>query len=255
MLFDTQGRVAVIGHRGAPREAPENTLASFRRAFELGADAIELDVRLSRDGVPIVMHYATLERTTNGKGPVSALTLAKLRRLDAGSWFDAKFKSERIPTLDEALAIVARQAQPRRVGVRMLIEIKNEPEPCAGIEDAVVAIIRQHRLERRALVISFDHEAVLRVKHHAPTITTGVLYVARPVDAVALARAANANALLPLWAYTSKALVTAAHAAGLAIVAWTVDERPVMERPIAMGVDAITSNRPDLLLGVVRRRK
>jgi glycerophosphoryl diester phosphodiesterase len=118
ILFPSaRGRVAIIGHRGAPRETPENTLASFRRAFELGADAIELDVRLSRDGAPIVMHDATLERTTDGADSVSQRTLAQLKRLDAGSWFDPKFRGERIPTLEEALALVRAYS-----GRRVLIE-------------------------------------------------------------------------------------------------------------------------------------
>ncbi len=249
-LFRTkQGGVAVVGHRGAPREAPENTLASFQRALALGADAIELDVRLSRDGVPIVMHDATLERTTNGAGPVSALTLTELRRLDAGSWFDPKFQGERISTLDEALAIVANQ--PKRQGVRMLIEIKNEPEPYLGIEEAVVAAIRRTKTGRQAIVVSFDHAVVRRVKEQALEVATGVLFVARPVDPVALAKAARANAILPLWAYVTEEMVAAAKRAGLAVVPWTVDEPAAMRRLIRLGVDGIVTNRPDVLRRLV----
>lgn len=250
MLFGTRGRAAVVGHRGAPREAPENTLASFRRAFEIGADAIELDVRLSRDGMPIVMHDATLDRTTNGKGPVSALTLPEQRKLDAGSWFDPKFAGERIPTLDEALAVVA--GQPQRSGIRVLIEMKSDSQHAPGLVEAVVEAVRDTRTMRHAIVISFDRGAVQRVRELAPRVTTGALFATLPADAVTVARSAHAQAVLPRWTVADVALVEEAHRAGLAIVPWTVDAPAGMRRLIGLGVDGIVTNRPDVLRKLVR---
>src|SRR5438552_15213509 len=125
------GRMLVAGHRGKPGEFPENTLASFRSAIELGVDVIELDVHRSEDGGLPVIHDHLLDRTTDGSGLVRDHTMAELKRFDAGSWKDPGFAGERIPSLDEVLALARGQ-----VGVA--IEIKNLPLPYAGIEEAVV---------------------------------------------------------------------------------------------------------------------
>src|SRR5881398_3007708 len=129
------GRVLLGGHRGNPDECPENTLASFRSAIELGVDLIELDVHRSEDGGLAVIHDHLLDRTTDGSGLVRDYTMAELKRFDAGSWKDPRFKGERIPSLDEVLAVAK-----GHVGVT--IEIKNLPLPYAGIEEAVVHAVK-----------------------------------------------------------------------------------------------------------------
>ena len=114
----------VIGHRGAAAAAPENTLASLRKAKELGASWVEFDVKLTRDGVPILMHDERLERTTNGRGEVAQATLAELQELDAGGWFGPAFRGERVPTFEAALGLCA------ELGLGINVEIK----PCPGRE-------------------------------------------------------------------------------------------------------------------------
>src|SRR5438128_5267226 len=135
------GRILLGGHRGNADEFPENTLASFRSAIELGVDVIECDVHRSEDGGLPVIHDHLLDRTTDGSGLVRDYTMAELKRFDAGSWKDPRFKGERIPSLDEVLAVARGQ-----VGVA--IEIKNLPLPYPGIEELVVEAVRRAEMMR-----------------------------------------------------------------------------------------------------------
>src|SRR5438105_301115 len=164
-----RGRVWVIGHRGAMGHCPENTMASFERALELGADWIELDVHLSRDSELIVIHDETLERTTNGHGLVCDHTLAELEQLDAGN-------GQRIPTLGEVLDWAG------RMNSVVDIEIKNAPLYYPGIEQAVVSALDRSQMTEQVIVISFDHSAVQRVKSLDSRVVTGVLYACRLTD-------------------------------------------------------------------------
>ena len=234
-----RGRVWVVGHRGAMGYCPENTLASFERGLELGADWIELDVHLSRDGEVIVIHDETLDRTTNGHGYIQDHTLAELRALDAGG-------GEHIPTLDDVLTWASAN------GVTLDIEIKNAPIFYTGIEDKVVHLLEAHQMLDQVLVISFDHHAVARVKALAPDVMTGVLYAARPIDCVEVARQASADAVLPHYAYVVDQDVAQAHAAGLYVGPWTVNEPSLVEDLVARGVDAIASNYPDRVARLVK---
>jgi glycerophosphoryl diester phosphodiesterase len=222
-----------MGHR------PENTMASFEHALALGADWIELDVHLSRDDALIVIHDETLDRTTNGHGPVREHTLAELRTLDAGG-------GQHIPTLDEVLA----WARERETIVD--IEIKNAPVYYSGIEHRVVTAVRAAGMMNDVIVISFDHAAARRVHEVEPRITTGVLYACRPTDGgIGLARAAGADAVLPQWSFVTREDVDAAHAAGLAVAPWATSDPEVMRHLIACGVDSIGTNHPDILRDVV----
>src|SRR5260370_42619921 len=136
------------GHRGNADECPENTLASFRSAIELDVDVIECDVHLSDDGGLAVIHDHLLDRTTDGSGLVRDYTMAELKRFDAGAWKDPRFAGERIPSLDEVLAVAK-----GRGGVA--IEIKNLPLPYAAIENAVVRAVKEGRLVVRGVEVSF----------------------------------------------------------------------------------------------------
>jgi glycerophosphoryl diester phosphodiesterase len=214
-------------------------MASFERGLELGADWIELDVHLSRDGTVIVIHDETLDRTTNGHGQVRERTLQELKRLDAGA-------GQQIPTLDEVLS----WARFRNTVVD--IEIKNAPVYYAGIEDAVVSSVQRADRLDQVIVISFDHSAVQRVKKLNERIATGVLYSCRPTDAgITLARQAGADAVLPHWAYVTPADVRVAHQAGLAVAPWASSDPEVLRHLIECGVDAIGTNHPDVLREVI----
>jgi len=228
---------------------PENTFVSFERALELGADWIELDVHLTRDGALAVIHDETVDRTTDGHGLVKDHTLAELKKLDAGAWFGREYAGQRIPSLDEVLV----WARERHTVVD--IEIKNAPSFYEGIEEAVVESLDRSGMAEQVIVISFDHRSVQRVKALDSRVVTGVLYAARPTDAgVGLAAAAQADAVLPHWAYVTPEDVRVAHEAGLAVAPWATSDPEVLRSLITAGVDAIGTNHPDILRQVLSKR-
>ena len=222
----------IMGHRGAKALEPENTLLSIKRAMEIGVDAVEIDVQLTKDKEVVVIHDSTVDRTTNGKGPVGSYTLEEIKKLDAG-------KGEKIPTLKEVIEFVKDK-------VGLIIELKEE-----GTEDKVVGLINKHSLYGGAYVISFWHMAVKRVKEMDSRIKTGVLLVGCPVDAC-IARSASADALVMNYAFVSKGLVDKAHQEGLKVFIWNIDDRDMLKPYVDMGVDGIGSNDPRVLVEYFR---
>jgi glycerophosphoryl diester phosphodiesterase len=214
-------------------------MISFMVGAELGVTAVETDVHLSKDGEVVLIHDHTVDRTTNGRGLVKEMTLAELKALDAGGWYDGRFAGERIPTLAELLTW-ARD----RVGVA--IEIKNGPIYYPGIAEKTIRLVRQHGMERQVILISFDHFVLREAKRIAPEIATGILYVGGLVDAVAAARAAHADALHPNWAFVTPELVRAVHDAGLAISPWNPNDLPTLRMLSQMGVDSVGTDFPEL---------
>jgi glycerophosphoryl diester phosphodiesterase len=229
-----------IAHRGASALAPENTIAAFERAVELGAGVIELDLHMSQDGELVVIHDDTLDRTTDGRGPVHERSLEELKRLDAGRWFGPAFAGQRIPRLDEVLDRIAGK-------VPLALEIKAGSTFFPGIEEKVVSALRQHAAIDQAAVASFDHYALRRLKEIEPTIRTAALLVGRPVSLSAIAGPAKADGLALEASFVTKTEVEACRAAGLQIVVWVVNDPAQMRHFISLGVDGIITDRPDLL--------
>ena len=242
---------AVCGHRGASGHAPENTLVAFRRARELGATWIEFDVQLSADGVPIILHDDTLERTTNLGQPLrpTALTLDQLKALDAGSWFSPEFAGEKIPTLEEVLAEFG-------TSLGLNIEIKSTPgfEADDGLEQKIAALVRQYNLADSALISSFDPFRLASLHRHDPELRLGFLYEGRPdryppdFDPIITAKSFNAVALHPPFRIINQALVALTRENGLAINTWTVNEIADLQRMIDLGIDIVITNYPDRLV-------
>jgi glycerophosphoryl diester phosphodiesterase len=226
----------IIAHRGASEEEPENTLRALRRAIELGADMVELDVHLSRDGHPVVIHDFRVDATTDGTGEVSALTLAELRRLDAG-------RGERIPTFDEFV-----EASGRRCG--LYVELKGP-----GTAGPVAAAIRRHRVQESVIVGSFRPELVEAARAAAPEIPASLLVRADVVDPVGDTLATGAAFVHLCWERRSPnpaddvtpALLASCRAAGLGVVLWHEERPAVIERLRGLPVDAVCGNRPELL--------
>ncbi len=237
--------IRVVAHRGASGDAPENTLAAFRRALEMGVDAVELDVHLTRDGEPVVIHDHVLDRTTDGSGLVRDQTLAAVRHLDAGRWFGERFAGERVPTLAEALDLLR--------PVRVIVEVKNGPIYYPGIAARVAAEVRAAGHDG-VTVSSFDHPVLLELKPGAPELRTAVLFVGRLVNPVGVARDARADALHVHWAFLTPELVASAHAAGLCVEAWTVDDPAHMNLVLDVAPDGVMTNYPDRLRGVMEAR-
>jgi glycerophosphoryl diester phosphodiesterase len=241
------GRTRVMAHRGASGLAPENTLAAFRRALADGADTLELDVTLTRDGQVVVIHDSTLDRTTNGSGPVGDLTLSQIKELDAGAWFGPEFAGERVPTLQEVLDLAG-------ADVLLEVELKTLSPWPRSLVNGVVAVIEQNGAERRVIVQSFNPGALFHLERANPQIATGLLYhggLPLPL------RNRWFNALAhPDSMNLGLELATAQHVAmlqgkGYPVVVWTVNEPEDMRRLVALGVDGIMTDRPDLLAQVV----
>jgi len=222
------GRVLIIAHRGASAYEPENTLRSVRRALELGADMVEVDAHVSRDGHIVVVHDATVDRTTNGKGYVKDMTLKELKRLDAGL-------GEQIPALEEVIELVRGRAQ-------LVIEIK-----VPGIEQRVLQTIEERALENEALITSFYHPVVKRVKELSPYVRTGVILASRPLKPITLVLEANSDALFPKHIFVDLQMVQEIHKCNLAVYPWTVNTIDQTRPLIDMGVDGIVTNKPDIL--------
>lgn len=240
-----------FAHRGASSAAPANTLAAFLLAAELGADGIELDVHLSRDGEAIVIHDFGLEATTDGQGQVREHTLAELKELDAGSWYDPAFAGQRIPTLQEVVDTV---------GHRLLIniELKTRGLRDVGLAAEVVRIIEDNNLSERVIVSSFSPFILRRVGQANPTIPVGLLYA--PEQSLVLRRAwlrrfVQANALHPHYSVVDAGYARWARERGYRLHVWTVDDPDAMQEMVRCGVDLIITNRPELLGKVLQTER
>lgn len=238
--------VRVLGHRGAAALAPENTFASFAAAERLGADLVELDVRRARDGELVVIHDATLDRTTNGRGLVADRTGPEIRALDAGSWFGQAFAGERVPSFDE----LCRWAAGRRV--QLSVELKQGPNGRdAELPAAVVAILRSRGLARGVLVHSFDSSSIREVRRLAPDIATALLCGPDVIDPQAAAEAADAGGVHVAWERATAAFCARAHAAGRHVHASGLAEPPDRElvaRLAAQGADSLEADDPGPLI-------
>ncbi len=235
----------VIGHRGAMGHAPENTRAAFVRGVALGADAVECDVHLSRDGEIVVIHDATLDRTTSGRGPVRALPWSVLRGLDAGHWFGEAFRGERLWRLSDLLA----WAKPRRTRagrpLQIVVEIKNKPAAYPGIDGKIVAALRRSGMVRRAFVISFDHGSVGRVKRLCPALRGGLLFSETPSDLTQRMARTRADAVFPRYTLVTADLLALARRRGWFVGTWTANDPADLSRLAGLGVDAVATNFPE----------
>jgi len=237
----------VIAHRGDSAHRPENTLASFASALELGASLVEFDVQLTGDGHVVVLHDSEVDRTTNGRGDVRQMNVTDVRALSAGypDRFGEKWAGERIPTLAEALALLHGRA-------RAMIEIKQESvsnDAEGGIEALVVTEIRRQGLVDQVAVISFDHRALVRCRTLAPEILRGHLFGRTPLEEmVPTARDAGCGVVMPHKSRIDEELAALVHGAGLKLATWVVDDPAELERLATFGLYAVGTNCPGVLL-------
>lgn len=233
--------VQIIAHRGFTKAAPENTLAAFEAAIAAGADAVELDVHLTKDGHLVVIHDGDVDRTTDGEGPVDEMTLAQIKALDAGSWFAPQFKGERVPTLDEALALIRGRAN-------VVVEIKSRTS--TQTPEAVASALMRHGMTNEATVISFYELPLLKSRSLLPQTATAALVVPL-ISPAGRAIAFRAGTALANHRNVSAKTVAGAHALGLKIGVWTVNEAETMREMIKAGVDGIITDDPALLRQVL----
>lgn len=244
----------IIGHRGASARAPENTLAAFGLALDEGADGLEFDVRLARDGVPVVIHDATLGRTALREGAVEALDSESLTALDAGTWFNLRhpalaresYARERIPTLARVF---------ERFGARarvLYVELKCDgPSLAAPLARAVVELTRAYGLTGRVVVKSFAHALVSETRRLAPEVRTAALFdrnwsrpLVTPSKIIAEAEACGANEISLHRSLLRRATAEAAHRRGLDVLVWTADTPFWLRRARSLGLRAVITNRP-----------
>ncbi|WNR45915.1 glycerophosphodiester phosphodiesterase [Paenibacillus roseipurpureus] len=229
----------VIGHRGAAGEAPENTMASFALALAQGAQGIELDVHVTRDGEMVVCHDETLDRTTTGAGLICGHDWSYIQSLDAGSWYGNSYKGERVPLLREVFDLCP-------PGFLINVEVKRSYE--GRMERALLALLRGCHRWGDIVVSSFDHKVVQRLKAAEPRINAGLLYAANLIDHAGYAhQVGDMFSLHPHHECIEKEDVAAASAAGLAVYPYTVNEISEYAHMIQAGVTGIITDYPGRL--------
>ena len=245
------GQPLRIAHRGASARAPENTLAAFKEAIRLGADSIELDVHLSADGVPMVIHDDSVDRTTNGRGAVAALTCRSLRRLDAGAWFSSRFRGERIPTLEEAL-----ECARGRCGLNIEVKAPAGGRRLAGrtgrtgasdagaVARAVARAVSRTGFREPLIVSSFSARALLQTRAVMSKVPIGFLASRSLRGLRALHRKAGLYAVHPHVRLAAARRVRLAHRLGLLVLFWTVNDARLMRRLLALGCDGLMTDDP-----------
>jgi glycerophosphoryl diester phosphodiesterase len=224
-----------IGHRGARAYEPENTLRSFKKALEIGVDAIELDVRKTKDDQLVVIHDADVKRTTDGKGLVSELTLEEIKEFSAE-------KGEKIPTLKEALDFLDKK-------VKIVIELKE-----TGVENQVLSMVHTKGLQKNVVFVSFIEKALRKVRELDKEVETGLLYV-KHKNPVKAALELKASYLLPLYRFTHTANVQKAHENDLKVIVWTINKPEEVAEYAEKGVDGIASDKPDILTRQTQHQK
>jgi glycerophosphoryl diester phosphodiesterase len=242
LTFRDQPVVAVplvVGHRGAASLAPENTLAAIEAGIAQGAGYVELDVQRSADGVVLILHDETLDRTTDGSGLVGELTWSAIQQLDAGSPFSAAFGGEAIPSLADVITFTAASA------TTLVLEIKS-PQLYPGIEQQILEAVREFEIAERVMVISFYAEALQNVNSLAPDITTGFVWQwpRFPAEVASL----DVEVVCLFWpaVLLNPCLVSRLHAEGYQVWVWTVNDARLMRLLLWLGVDGIATDRPDL---------
>ena len=253
----TSYKPLVIAHRGASGTAPENTLIATQKALEMGADMVEIDLHMSKDGEVIVIHDATLDRTTNGSGLVKDHTLEELKKLEAGSWFDPKFNGEPIPTLDEFLILMDGKA------IALLEVKKSKKELYTGIEQKIVELVRKHQAEKWCIIQSFETPTVQNFLQLVPDweihkLISGQVPVI-PVYHDGQIRMGQAmslpgiQAINPSHKALNRRFVRRAHQHGMKVFTWTVNEEKDFKRVLRFKVDGIITNYPERLMAILKQ--
>ena len=234
-----------IAHRGASGYAPENTLAAFRRAVAQGVTFIETDLHLTRDVHFVAIHDDTVDRTTNGRGAVKQLTLAEIRKLDAGAWFASEFIGERVPILEEILDFS------RKHDVVFYLELKSDG--FWGGEHALISALRDSGEIQRMVIISFEPAILANLRKLEPLLMTGILSDGQLANPFEQAVEIGARQLVLRGDLMTPNLLQEAHRRDIQVVCWTVNQPAHMRLLASAGVDGIMSDYPDRLLAALKK--
>jgi glycerophosphoryl diester phosphodiesterase len=237
--------VLAIAHRGASGYAPENTLAAFRRAVAQGVTFIETDLHLTRDVHFVAIHDDTVDRTTSGRGAVKEMTLAEVRKLDAGAWFASEFIGERVPILEEILDFS------RKHDVVFYLELKSDG--FWGGEHALISALRDSGEIQRMVIISFDPAILANLRKLEPLLMTGMLSDGQLANPFEQAQEIGARQLVLRGDLLTPNLLQEAHRRDIQVVCWTVNQPAHMRLLASAGVDGIMSDYPDRLLAALKK--
>lgn len=235
----------IIAHRGASKKAPENTMPAFKKAIELGAGGIELDVQLSSDGHLVVIHDEKVDRTSNGKGLVRDKSLAELRSLDFGGWFSEDFEGTQIPLLEEVFELFSDW------NGMLNIEIKNGPVFYPGIEKAVADAMRNAGMTGRTIVSSFNHYSLVEIRKLDSAVRTAPLYMEGLYKPWVYAKQIGASAIHPLFYNIVPEVMKGCIMNGIAVNPFTVDQPEYIKMVAMAGVSGIITNVPDVALKII----
>lgn len=229
----------IFAHRGSTGTHPENTMAAFIEAYEVGADGIELDINYTKDKQLAVIHDATIDRTTNGSGKVRDFTLKELKELSAGAWFSPEYTAERIPILTEVLEWIQDK------DLELNIEIKYATLDFAEYEEKVLAQVEAFGLEDRTIISSFHHGGLKRIRELNPSIECGILYLERLYEPWHYVRTVGATALHSIWTATDEAMVTEASKHASPVRVYTVNKKKHLKHFLELGCSAIITDYPE----------
>jgi glycerophosphoryl diester phosphodiesterase len=241
-IFPASGGIKVTAHRGASGYAPENTIAAFNKAIEMGADYSELDVQETLDGYIVLTHDANLKRCTGVDKNVYDLTLAEIKKLDAGSWFDTSFANERIPELREVISAVKGK-------MKLNIELKTNGHQ-VNLADSTVKIVKEMEFADQCIFTSFDYNEIKRVKEIDSTLKTGLIFGALPAN-IDVYTDPNIDLLSAEQTIVDNSMVSKALQNNKEVHVWTVNNKNQIIRLLRLGVANIITNYPDLVLGYV----
>ncbi|MGM0471892.1 MAG: glycerophosphodiester phosphodiesterase [Bacillota bacterium] len=226
-----------IGHRGAKALAPENTMASFKKAVELGVDMIELDLQLTADQYLVVCHDNNLMRLLGIDDQISNLKLAELKQINFGSWFGSEFHQEQIPTLREVIRLI-------RGRVKLNIELKPQINNPQLVINRLIDLLEAKNFKSEVIISSFNHRLIREVYRVDSTLQTAILITSLPIQPTKLIEAAFADGIHPHYLAISEQLVEEIHSCDYFINVWTVNQLAVIEDLIAWGVDGIMTDDP-----------
>lgn len=245
-LEEFKMRTKIFAHRGYSEIYPENTMMAFSKAIEVGADGIETDVQMTKDGVLVLIHDEQIDRTSNGIGLVKDISYSELLNYDFGEWKNRSYSGQRIVTLDEMLKLI------KKYDVELNIEIKNNIIKYHGIEDKIIDLIRKYDIENKILISSFNHESIQRIKTLNTEIRCGVLCYSNFIDPHEYVRKLGVDTYHPMYRTLSTKIIKDLERYNIPIYTYTVDEENDIKRLIEAKVECIITNRVQEALKYVK---
>lgn len=247
MTLEMEVIMKIYAHRGNSSGYPENTMISFRSAVELGADGIETDIHLTKDGVLVITHDEEISRVSDGTGMVKNLTYDELLKFDFGLWKDEKFKGEKIPKLTDLLDLL------EGTDMMLNIEIKMGFVLYPGIEEKVLETIRTRNFLDRVIFSSFNHYSLAKLKSLEPTAVVAPLYEEGIFEPYNYARTFGADYIHPHYKSVEQSIIEECHKKGISVNLWTVNHKDVAVHLESIGVDGIITDDPEMIINSIRR--